>query len=335
MPRPQRRAQAGLRPVWLSPPGTEKRLVRVLRLRSQTTRNPDVLRVLLWLDGEPISLVEIRASLLRILDKGQALIDRELTATARRWSIVGEPEQVRRLALLQLARETANARSESPLVRLASARSHRVPGVQALLYTVIIGEAPDPSIGTGEDVERVLGVKPRATHDRLDSRTLGANTSSAPPWHDGAPLDLGKVAEVCSLGALRRATERSSDRDLEYARIAVRPLLHTIQWLADITGRLQPGNFLGLELFRSRRRRLDGVEYALTTALFLSILQSDLRGNLIQLVDASRVFGREFSKLKKFFLAPPHFVEERISKLSQTGRRFAYAAREVLVTPHR
>ncbi len=333
IPHPERRAQAGLRPVWLSPPGTEKRLVRVLRLRGETTRDPDVLRVLLWLGGEHESPKKVRESLLRILDKTQAVIDRELTTTAKSRSLVGEPEEVRRAALLKLGRELANARSKNMLVRLASARGHRLPGIQALLYTFVLGEAPDASVGTGEDVERVLGVVPRATHDRVNSKTLGVHTASAGPWHDSAPLDLAKLAEVCSLPALRSATERCSDQDLLYAREAVGPLLHTLRWFADITGHLQPGNFLGLELFRSRTRRLDRIEYALAVGLVVSLLQSDLRGNLVGLVDAAQSFVTEFGKLGQFFLAPPHFVEEQMSKLTESGKRFADATRRAVLPP--
>lgn len=333
--RPERRAQAGRHPVWASPPGTDDQLVKLLRLRRRTA-DPDVLRVLSWLDGADQKADAVRHSLLRIIDNGRTLIDKEVAVFAKRASVVGEPAEVRREGLLQLAAQVANARSKTPLVRLRSADGYRVRGVQAILYTVVTGEAPDSSIGTGEDVERALGVLPRATHDQVNAKTFGVHTTSANPWHDGQPLDLSNLARICSLPALRAAVERCSSDDLQYARQAVMPLLTAFRWIADITGSLHGDfNFMGLELFRSRSRRLAEVEYALSVALMVSLMQSDLRDNLRQLVDAAQGFTGEFRKLQNLLLGPRQFVEERVAMLPPASERLLNAARSVVAPARR
>src|ERR1700677_2575376 len=54
MPRPRRVGYRGRAPIWRYPPGADRQLLALLGWREHT-KDPDVLQVLLWLDGFPIS----------------------------------------------------------------------------------------------------------------------------------------------------------------------------------------------------------------------------------------------------------------------------------------
>src|SRR5580698_9701780 len=64
IPRPYRVGNCGRSPIWRYPPGTERQLIALLRWR-QHSKDPDLLKALLWLDGFPIPDATVREALLR------------------------------------------------------------------------------------------------------------------------------------------------------------------------------------------------------------------------------------------------------------------------------
>lgn len=148
LPRPARAGQAGLRPLWLSPPGTERQLLRLCELRSRS-RNASLLRILLWLEGFEQDLPDVRAALDVFLTDARKATDQQLETIVRQRRLEGDPGVVRLQALALLAEQLATARRpNATLPRLASARGHRGPGLHALLYLMIYGEAPPPEVGS-------------------------------------------------------------------------------------------------------------------------------------------------------------------------------------------
>jgi hypothetical protein len=323
MPHPQRRGQAGLRPVWLSPPKSETQLLAILELHRHT-RSPAALRVLLWLAGYDVDPAVVRRSLTEVVERAHR---DALRAVARVGAAAPEAASDDGLAaaLAEASKRFAAIRGGQLLPRLPSARGHRQPAIRAILHVFLLGTPPENTLGSGLDVERALGTMPRAVHDRLTAATIGVDPGEGLPWHDGMPLDLGKLAEVASLPALARAAGQATDADLEKARQVTRPLLQGLRTFAAVTGRLESGNFLGLALWRSKSRDPNHLEELLTLALLLSMLQSDLRRNLELLAIAVHRFMQSVQDLDRVLRLPQHLVSSRMGRLSATQKKLLNA----------
>lgn len=314
LPRPERVAQAGISPVWLSPPGTDRQLLALCRLRGDRgTADPDQLRLLLWLHGIEQPLLRVKASLEAVLTDVADLLEKEIAATARKKGFTGDPAQIRLQALNDLARQAAGLRTlNTVLPRLRSADGHRVAGFQAMLHMFVEGKAPASDVGTGEDVERTLGVLPRAELDRVEE---------AGPWHDGR-TDLDRMARVVSLPALRAAANLATDEDLLYARRAIRPLTLGLSFFSRLIGGMYADhryrdNYAGLGLLRT----LPKAAYTepIVLALIVSLRHSELADNLTMLVDTvERCYKLIAPQLDAFLKMPRLLFQQKTLRGDRT-----------------
>ena len=211
---------------------------------------------------------------------------------------------MRRQALTLLGEQAAGQRGvNTVLPRLPSARGHRSRAFSALFCLFVEGEAPPAEIGSGEDVERALGILPRARHDRADG--VG-------PWHDGAtPLDY--MAQVASLPALRAAAQVASEDDLRYARRAIGPLTRGLAFVSRLAAGLYHDKFAGFTLLRQLRP--GAYTEPTLVALIVSLRHSPSAENLDSLVEAvERTMSDVRQRLGQLYAMPGWLLNDRLAK---------------------
>lgn len=77
IPHPRRVGYRGHAPVWRYPPGTDRQLAALLRWRRHS-KDPDLLKVLLWLDGFAIPPSAARDAFARQLRVMTKIMEREI-----------------------------------------------------------------------------------------------------------------------------------------------------------------------------------------------------------------------------------------------------------------
>jgi hypothetical protein len=275
--------------------------------------NETVLRLRLWLRGPDADLEQVRADLRAVVDDSERIIEAELDKIAIRERLSGDPADIRLQALTHLAGQLAGQRG-MPAVppRSPSTRAHRQKALHALLYTFYTGTPPDPSVATGEQVERGLGLLPRGRLDRLDER-VGWRDEPVGPWHDGTPLDLNGVAALLNLSALRQTIDMASDDDLRYVRKAT-PVLASQLPVVTRGAAAWAGveEFLGL----AGLRRLPLSDHdAGIAVLVLALRSSHLRSNLEAVVESVEGAHRHIDRgLQALFGTQPQDLQARMDR---------------------
>src|SRR5256714_10335023 len=127
LPHPERTGQDGTRPIWTYPPQAENELRALLRLR-EATKDPDVLRVALWLEDYEITTAQVRASMTTYLHRVRITVDRELQ---RRQPADAEPEAGRWTGIDEVAQVLARKRA-APFPRTGRQRTHDRSDAMAL-----------------------------------------------------------------------------------------------------------------------------------------------------------------------------------------------------------
>jgi len=225
LPRPQRTAQHGRTPVWTYPPGAERQLLSLLAWREQT-KDPDVLRVLLWLDGFPIALALVREALAtgvqQVLTLFQQAIAEAASSQQRDAKEDGggaNDEAVSRIAAVLAAKR--GARSLPRHSRVSA--TERARSVELLLRTFALGQRVDATPHDADTIERVLGVGRRGRRDTVDG---------SGPWLVGPPETLFDTVEVLSLPAALQAVRAATDAELETARGVAMAVLRYLPLMA-------------------------------------------------------------------------------------------------------
>lgn len=162
VPPPSRTGQRGLSPQWTYPPSTDTRLVALLRQR-QHTKDPNVLRVALWVDGFQIPEADVRASLGRWLRAMLDGVGRELRAYARKYGLDVDTQSGRRQALQGVATVLAAKRGREAVPRYGRVpAAERAHGLAVLMEVFGLGEPNAGGTGDaeadGQSAERVLGI---------------------------------------------------------------------------------------------------------------------------------------------------------------------------------
>jgi hypothetical protein len=215
LPKAERTGQDGTRPVWTYPTQAAAQLGALLRLRA-ATKDPNLLRPALWFDGYRVPTSRVRESMLAVLRKIQAEVDKEL---ARRSAARGQdPEHGRSQALAEIARDLASRRGTG-LPRHGRQRlDDRTRGFETM-FRLGLGEEPSPSQlddHASAAVERVMGVDQARRY----------RPGGIPPWLTGPPAEgLAVFQEIGSLPRLLEALDSADEAELEQARPFVRTLL--------------------------------------------------------------------------------------------------------------
>lgn len=321
LPRPQRRGQDGLRPIWQSPPEAAEHLLALSRFARRTQRT-DELQVLLYLSGTTHDAEIAGRALSACLANIERMLSAALDKQAQRDKLTGSRDEVRAGAIGSLAQQLAGLRKDrSVLAHLRSAQRFRIPALQSLLYLFVTGHEPPSATADDDALERGLGVLPRGRLDTFGSQGR-AQAAVAGPWHDGRPANLALMARVMSLPALQTAADQATPEQLNAARDALGVLLPGLRLFARITGTDNADAAFGLAGFR-RITRTTHLE-VLLLAWTLSVRNSELRSNFEALIASLEQLGAHLRWWRQVFLGhPAELLERRPGVDTRTAARIA------------
>ncbi|MCM2416510.1 hypothetical protein [Streptomyces sp. RKAG293] len=298
--RPKRAANRGLTPVWLYPPGTERQLVSLMLWREQT-KNPDTLRVLLWMDGFPIPADAVRDSVSAYLSTMTRTLERELVAEASREGL--HPVTEREATLNSVASTLAAKRGPNALPRLVRvAAAERSGAIESLLRSFALGE----TLGTTEEeaatAEMVLGISPGRRQ-----RVNGAG-----PWLVGPAKDLFDAAKLVSVPAMAQALADATDAELESSRRLVVVLFRSLPLAARLIGAaFDDDNYAGMEGIGRLDQHPDFV--LLLVPMVVGMIRVGWQENLDAMATALEGFPALAGELRNVLDMPAKEVEDNLN----------------------
>jgi len=212
IPRPCRAGYRGRAPVWRYPPGTEGQLLALLGWRDRT-KDPDVLRILLWLDGFAIPAAAVRDALTRQLGSVIDTINQEISRRAQDLGLDPADETAYGQAIDDLARVAAAKRGPTPLVRRTRMRaSDRSRAVALMIRIFGLGETIDGTAHDATLIENVLGIAPNGRR---------RSVSGEEPWLSGPAEEMFGAAGIVALPRLAEVIASATDTELDTARQTV------------------------------------------------------------------------------------------------------------------
>jgi len=227
IPRPRRVGYRGRAPVWRYPPGTDRQLLALLGWREHA-RDPDVLQVLLWIDGFPIPAAAVRDALTRQLGIVTGAIDQEISRRARDLGLDPSDERARGPAIDALAGTMAGKRGATPLVRRSRMRaSDRTHAVALVVRLFGLGETIDGTAHDATLIENVLGIAPNGRRHSIDGEE---------PWLTGPAEDLFGAAGIIGLPRLAEAVASATEAELGAARQTVVALFQYLPLMIRMVG---------------------------------------------------------------------------------------------------
>ena len=270
IPHPHRAGYRGRAPVWRYPSGTELQLVALLRWRRRS-KDPDLLKVLLWLDGFAIAPSAVRTALAHQLQIMADAMEREISQHARRLGLDPADGTARSRAIDALGQTIAAKRGTTPLPRRSRvAAQDRDRAVTLMIRTFGLGETLH---GTAEDaavVERVLGLAPNGRRNTI------ADTG---PWMTGPAEDLLDAAGIVGLPHLLAAVNDASDADLMAARQTVAALFRHLPLMIRMLGAMfGDDNYTGLAGMRQIDQHPESLTYIVP--LVIAMLKAGWKENL-------------------------------------------------------
>jgi hypothetical protein len=238
LPRPRRAGQSGRAPDWRYPAGTEQQLLALLEWRRQT-KQPDLLTVLLWLDGFEIGAAAVRAALTRQLRKMIRAFEQEISQQAVRLGLDPDDRESRRQAIDKLAQTMAAKRGTSALPRRGRMRAgERSSALGMIIRLFGLGESIEATPADAAVVERALGVAPNGRRHRI---------FDADPWLTGPAEDLFAASSITGLPALLQAVETSTDAGIAAARQTIIGLVYHLPLMIRMIGVMfGDENYMGL-----------------------------------------------------------------------------------------
>jgi hypothetical protein len=238
IPRPRRVGYRGRAPVWGYPPGTDRQLAALLQWRQQT-KDPDLLKVLLWLDGFAIPATAIRDALAGQLRAMTETIEREISHQARRLGLNPSEDSGRSQAIDALARTMAAKRGATPVPRRGRVRApDRAHAVALVIRLFGLGETLEGTAAEGAAMERVLGIAPNGRRHTI------AGTG---PWLTGPAEALFDASGIVGLPSLVGAVTDASDAELAAARQTVIALFRHLPLMVRMLGAMfGDENYAGL-----------------------------------------------------------------------------------------
>lgn len=238
LPRPRRSGYRGRTPIWHYPPGTERQLTALLRWR-QHTKDPDLLSVLLWLEGYDIPSSAIRDALIRQLRHTIQTLEREISRTARQLGLDPTDTDARTQAINALAHTIAAKRGKTPIPRRSRTRAEdRAHAVALMIRTFGLGENLQATAEEADTVERVLGLAPNGRRHTIDT---------AGPWLTGPAENLLEAGDIVAFPRLVGAVQDATERDLAAARQTVVALFRYLPLMIRMLGAMfGDDNYIGL-----------------------------------------------------------------------------------------
>ncbi len=319
IPRPHRAGYVGRTPQWRYPPGTDRQLVALLRWR-QHSKDPDLLKILLWLDGFAVPVTNVRDALTRQLRAITALMEREISQQARRLGLNPADQDARSQAIGVMAQTLAGKRGSTPLPRRSRVPAEDRTRAVALLIRVFgLGETIE---GTAEDataVERTLGIA-NGRRQRIDG---------AGPWLTGPAEDLFGAATITGLPRLLDAAANASDAELTSARHTVIAIFQHMPLMARMLGAVSgEDNYAGFAAFAQLDQHPEVVVYIVPMVVAmqragwnenLEAVTSALRPLPELAAQAERILAMPASTVEGNLAGKPADVQKRASRLIEAA----------------
>jgi len=280
IPRPSRAGYRGRAPVWRYPPGTDRQMAALLRWRERT-KDPDLLKILLWLDGFAIPPTVVRGALSRRLSALTAIVEREISQQALRLGLNPSSDDARSRAIDALARTMAARRGATPVPRRGRVRAdERARAVALMVRTFGLGEALEGTAEEGAAIERVLGIAPNGRRHTI------AGTG---PWLTGPAEDLFSAAGIVGLPSLLHAVTGASETDLTAARQTVVALFRYLPLMARMLGAVSgDDNYAGLAVLGQLDQHPEIVLFIVP--MVIAMLKAGWQENLDAITSALRQF---------------------------------------------
>ncbi|HUZ56023.1 MAG TPA: hypothetical protein VMU94_26295 [Streptosporangiaceae bacterium] len=241
IPRPRRAGYRGRVPVWQYPAGTDRQLAALVRWR-QHSKDPDLLKVLLWMDGFAIPAPAIREALSSQLRSMSETMEQAISQQARRLSLDPADDAARDQAIDALAKTLSAKRGTAPIPRRSRvAAGERAHAMALILRMFGLGEAIDGTSAEAGTVERVMGIAPNGRRNAI---------ADSGPWLTGPAEDLFDAATIVGLPNLRNTVADATDADLAAARQLVVSLVRYLPLMVRVIGALfDDENYTGLAFF--------------------------------------------------------------------------------------
>ena len=280
IPHPHRAGYRGRAPVWRYPPGTELQLVALLRWRRRS-KDPDLLKVLLWLDGFAIALAAVRTALTHQLQVMAEAMEREISRQAGRLGLDPADRAARSQAIDAVAQTVAAKRGTTPLPRRSRvAARERTRAVTLMIRTFGLGETLPGAAEDAAVIERVLGLAPSGRRNAV---------ADAEPWLTGPAEDLLDAADIVALPHLLSAVHDASDAELTAARQTVAVLFRHLPLMIRMLGAMfDDDNYTGLAGLRQIDQHPESLTYIVP--LVIAMLRVGWKENLDAVTSALRPF---------------------------------------------
>ncbi|MER7696736.1 hypothetical protein [Streptomyces sp. NPDC096095] len=299
MPRPVRVGNDGRRPVWVYPPGSDHRLVRLLRWREHT-QDTDVLRVVLWIEGFPFALDAVRASATAVMDNLSHDLEQLLQTEASRQGL--DPAADRDTVVGAVAATMAAMRGKNALPRpIRVPAGERATAVAHLLQIFVLGTQPALAESEAETIEKVLGVSP-GRRQRMEGTE---------PWLAGPASLLVGAADFVSLPRMTEALADATEAEWEEARSLAAPFFLQLpvftRAVAAMTGKK---NFAGM----GGHTELDSEPLfaVLLIAFVLGARRADWYGNVEALTDSLASWPALVGVMKQVLDMPQHELDHNL-----------------------
>jgi len=205
----------------------------------QHTKDPDLLSVLLWLEGYDIPSSAIRDALIRQLRHTIQTLEREISRTARQLGLDPTDTDARTQAINALAHTIAAKRGKTPIPRRSRTRAEdRAHAVALMIRTFGLGENLQATAEEADTVERVLGLAPNGRRHTIDT---------AGPWLTGPAENLLEAGDIVAFPRLVGAVQDATERDLAAARQTVVALFRYLPLMIRMLGAMfGDDNYIGL-----------------------------------------------------------------------------------------
>jgi hypothetical protein len=316
IPRPRRAGYRGRVPVWRYPPGADQQLVALLAWRERT-KDPDVLQVLLWLDGFPIPVAAVCDALARQVRNVIDAIGEEITRHARDLGLDPADETARSHAIETLAGTLAAKRGTTPLVRRTRMRaSDRTRAIALLVRVFGLGEAIDGTAHDAASMEQVLGIAPNGRRHSI---------SGEGPWLSTPAEDLFAAAGIVGLPGLAETVATATDPELAAARQTVVALFQYLPLMIRMVGVMfGDDNYAGLAGLGQFDQQPEYVIYLVP--MVISMLRAGWKENLDAVTSAlqpfpqlaaqvQRILDMPNSQVKANLAGQPAIIRDRVQRL--------------------
>jgi hypothetical protein len=301
--RPNRSGYHGRSPIWRYPPGTDRQLLALLRWR-QRIKEPDLLKVLLWLDGYPVPATAVRDALGRQLRAVTETVEREISRQAQHLGLDPASTSARGQAIDSLAATMAAKRGPTPIPRRGRVRaSDRAHTVAVMIRLFGLGEPLGGTAADGAAIERVLGIAPGGRRDTFDD---------SGPWLTGPAEDLFGAAGIVGMPRLLEVITDASDAELAAARQTVIALFRHLPLMVRMLGAMfGDDNYGGLATIGQVDQHPETVMYIVPAVI--AMLRAGWNENLEAVTSALQPFPELAAQAQRLLDMPAATIEANLS----------------------